>query len=59
MDHIPRYILDKLDECQRKVEAIGVKIETTVPEKVSVNSFDEFIISDFIPKSQTLTPTTR
>lgn len=59
MDHIPRYILDKLDECQRKVEALGVKIETTVPEKVSVNSFDEFIISDFIPKSQTLTPTTR
>ena len=52
MDHIPRYILDKLDECQRKVEALGVKVETTAPEKVSVNSFDEFIISDFIPKSK-------
>lgn len=53
MDHIPRYILDKLDECQRKVEALGVKVETTSSEKVSVNSFDEFIITDFIPKSKT------
>lgn len=52
MDHIPRYILDKLDECQRKVEALGVKVETTTLEKVSVNSFDEFIISDFVPKSK-------
>lgn len=52
MDHIPRYILDKLDECQRKVEALGVKVETTSSEKVSVNSFDEFIITDFIPKSK-------
>lgn len=52
MDHIPRYILDKLDECQRKVEALSVKVETTTPEKVAVNSFDEFIITDFIPKSK-------
>ena len=52
MDHIPRYILDKLDECQRKVEALGVKAETSSSEKVSVNSFDEFIITDFIPKSK-------
>lgn len=52
MDHIPRYILDKLDECQRKVEGLGVKVETTSSEKVSVNSFDEFIITDFIPKSK-------
>lgn len=49
MDHIPKYILDKLEECQRKVEAMTAKSESQPPEKVSVGAFTEFVISDFIP----------
>lgn len=49
MDHIPKYILDKLEECQRKVEAMTAKSDSQQPEKVSVGAFTEFVISDFIP----------
>ncbi|MCM1297743.1 MAG: hypothetical protein NC311_19575 [Muribaculaceae bacterium] len=49
MDHIPKYILDKLEECQRKVEAMTTMPEPQPQEKVSVGAFAEFAISDFIP----------
>lgn len=49
MDHIPQSILDKLEECQRKVEAMTAKAEHQPQDKVSVGAFTEFVISDFIP----------
>lgn len=49
MDHFPKFILDKLEECQRKVEAMTAKSDSKTPEKVAVGAFTEFEISDFIP----------
>lgn len=49
MDHIPKFILDKLEECQHKVETMTAKSDSKTPEKVEVGAFTEFVISDFIP----------
>lgn len=53
MNHLPRYILDRLDECHRKVDEMvkakeSAKVAT--PEPVNVKAFGEFELSDFLPK---------
>lgn len=53
MNHLPRYILDRLDECHRKVDEMAEAKETTkisTPEPVNVKAFGEFELSDFLPK---------
>lgn len=53
MNHLPRYILDKLDECHRKVDEIAEAKETAkvaTPEPGNVKAFGEFELSDFLPK---------
>lgn len=53
MNHLPRYILDRLDECHRKVDEMAEAKETakiTTPEPVNVKAFGEFDLSDFLPK---------
>ena len=60
MTHLPRYILDKLDECHRKVDEIAAEKESskiTAPEPVSVKAYGEFELSDFLPKYQKTIPT--
>lgn len=60
MTHLPRYILDKLDECHRKVDEIAAEKESskiTTPEPVSVKAYGEFELSDFLPKYQKTIPT--
>lgn len=55
MNHLPQYILDKLDECHRKVDEMAEAKETTkvaTPEPVNVKAFGEFELSDFLPKYQ-------
>lgn len=52
MSHIPKYILDKLEECHRKVEALETKTEVAVSDKVEAKTFDEFVLSDFLPNSK-------
>lgn len=52
MDHIPKYILDKLNECHRKVEELNEKktpMHNVEPEKVK--EYAEFILEDYLPKS--------
>lgn len=53
MNHLPRYILDRLDECHRKVDEMTEAKETAkvvTPEPVNVKAFGEFELSDFLPK---------
>lgn len=53
MNHLPRYILDRLDECHRKVDEMAEAKETAkvaTPEPVNVKAFGEFELSDFLPK---------
>lgn len=53
MNHLPRYILDRLDECHRKVDEMAEAKETakvSTPEPVNVKAFGEFDLSDFLPK---------
>lgn len=53
MNHLPRYILDRLDECHRKVDEMAEAKETAkvvMPEPVNVKAFGEFELSDFLPK---------
>lgn len=51
MDHIPKYILDKLNECHRKVEEINEnKNEPAVSEPEKVKDYSEFVLEDFLPK---------
>lgn len=53
MNHLPRYILDRLDECHRKVDEMAEAKGTakiTTPEPVNVKAFGEFDLSDFLPK---------
>ena len=60
MTHLPRYILDKLDECHRKVDEIAAEKESskiTAPEPISVKAYGEFELSDFLPKYQKTIPT--
>lgn len=52
MDHIPKYILDKLDECHRKVETLGIRNEPSSANNVGPKTFDEFVLSDFLPNSK-------
>lgn len=55
MNHLPPYILDRLDECHRKVDEMAEAKETTkvaTPEPVNVKAFGEFELSDFLPKYQ-------
>lgn len=55
MNHLPRYILDRLDECHRKVDEMAEAKETAkiaTPEPVNVKAFGEFELSDFLPKYQ-------
>lgn len=56
MDHIPKYILDKLEECHRKVEALDTAKEATSINKTEVKTFDEFVLSDFLPTPKTKNP---
>lgn len=60
MTHLPRYILDKLDECHRKVDEMTAEKESskiTAPEPVNVKAYGEFELSDFLPKYQKTIPT--
>lgn len=53
MTHLPRYILDRLDECHRKVDELAEAKESakiSAPEPVNVKAFGEFELSDFLPK---------
>lgn len=53
MNHLPRYILDRLDECHRKVDEMAEAKEAAKvasPEPVNVKAFGEFELSDFLPK---------
>lgn len=53
MNHLPRYILDRLDECHSKVDEMAEAKETAkvaTPEPVNVKAFGEFELSDFLPK---------
>lgn len=53
MNHLPRYILDRLDECHSKVDEMTEAKETAkvvTPEPVNVKAFGEFELSDFLPK---------
>lgn len=53
MNHLPRYLLDRLDECHRKVDEMAAAKETAkvaTPEPVNVKAFGEFELSDFLPK---------
>ena len=55
MTHLPRYILDKLDECHRKVDEIAAEKESSkiaAPGPVTVKAYGEFELSDFLPKYQ-------
>lgn len=55
MTHMPKYILDKLDECHRVVDKITTDKEssmTMIPEPVNVKAYGEFDLSDFLPKYQ-------
>lgn len=55
MTHLPRYILDRLDECHRKVDELAEAKESakiSTPEPVNVKAFGEFELSDFLPKYQ-------
>ena len=55
MTHLPKYILDKLDECHRKVDEIAAEKEASkiaTPEPVSMKAYGEFELSDFLPKYQ-------
>ncbi len=59
MTHLPRYILDKLDECHRKVDEIALlkrSLQNYGSEPVSVKAYGEFELSDFLPKYQKLSP---
>lgn len=52
MNHLPRYILDRLDDCHRKVDEMAEAKETAkvaTPEPVNVKAFGEFELSDFLP----------
>lgn len=50
MDHIPKYILDKLNECHRKVEAMNEpKLSENKSEPVKVKNYEEFLLDDFLP----------
>lgn len=60
MNHLPRYILDKLDECHRKVDEMTAAKESSRlsgPETVSVKAYGEFELIDFLPKYQKHNPT--
>lgn len=55
INHLPRYILDRLDECHHKVDEMAEAKETAkiaTPEPVNVKAFGEFDLSDFLPKYQ-------
>ena len=55
MTRLPRYILDKLDECHRKADEIAAERESSriaAPETVNVKAYGEFELADFLPKYQ-------
>lgn len=54
MEHIPRYILDKLDECSRTLDEKKAAKTSKQPypkEPMKVEGFAEFDLSDYAPKS--------
>lgn len=54
MEHIPRYILDKLDECSRTLDekkAARISKQPYPKEPMKVEGFAEFNLSDYAPKS--------
>ncbi|MCM1142710.1 MAG: hypothetical protein NC453_29410 [Muribaculum sp.] len=53
MEHIPRYILDKLDECSRTLDEKKASKSASKQTKdpAEVGEFSEFDLSDLVPKS--------